>query len=160
MKTRAEQVMNRLNVEYLLGHPVGLNANYYKPTEQELLEDYLKAVPALTINEDIPNIKKQQEILEQREQKQEEEIQRLKQEHSEQLKKIIEYFTGELQTVNKTFEAKVTEFAKIQERINKMEEEMDKGLREREEKQKRQQKHNSPKKCVRAIHAITQSGGG
>jgi hypothetical protein len=47
-KTRAEQVMNRLNVEYLLGHSIGLNSNYYRPTEQELLTDFLKAVPSLT----------------------------------------------------------------------------------------------------------------
>jgi hypothetical protein len=51
-KTRAEQSMNRLNVEFLLGHTIGLNSNYYRPTEQELLVDYLKAVPALTIIKD------------------------------------------------------------------------------------------------------------
>ena len=32
-KTRAEQVMNRSNVELLIGHSSGLQASYYKPTE-------------------------------------------------------------------------------------------------------------------------------
>jgi hypothetical protein len=41
-KTRAEQAMNRLNVEYLLGHSIELNSNYFHPTESELLQDYLK----------------------------------------------------------------------------------------------------------------------
>jgi integrase len=64
-KTRAEQVMNRLNVECLISHSVGLNSNYYRPTEQELLTDYLKAVPLLTINEqNIEGLKEQQELLE------------------------------------------------------------------------------------------------
>lgn len=35
----------------LMGHSVGLSRSYYKPRESELLEDYLKAVPLLTINE-------------------------------------------------------------------------------------------------------------
>jgi integrase len=51
-KTRAEQVMHPLNVELLMGHMVlpGLGTHYYRPTEQQLLEDYLKAVDNLTIN--------------------------------------------------------------------------------------------------------------
>ena len=128
-KTREEQVMNRLNVEYLLGHSVGMNSNYYRSTEQELKEDYLRAVPTLTINEDMTNIKKQQEILEQKEQKHEEEIERLKQEHTEQLQKAMQHFTNELESVSKSFEAKLAEFVKLHERTNKMEEEMEKELR-------------------------------
>jgi integrase len=50
-KTHAEQVMKPINVEMLMGHSVGLSRSYYKPRESELLEDYLKAVPLLTINE-------------------------------------------------------------------------------------------------------------
>jgi hypothetical protein len=40
-----------LNVKILMGHDTGLEKSYYKPTEQELLEDYLKVVDLLTINE-------------------------------------------------------------------------------------------------------------
>src|SRR5215203_611581 len=48
-KTRTEQVMRPLNVEITLNHDIGLSGSYYKPTEKEVLEDYLKAVILLTI---------------------------------------------------------------------------------------------------------------
>jgi len=38
--------------EMLLGHKIGLASAYYKPTEQEMLQEYLKAVGLLTINEE------------------------------------------------------------------------------------------------------------
>jgi hypothetical protein len=49
-KSRAEQIMRPINVEITMGHNIGVSASYYKPTEHEVLEDYLKAVPLLTIN--------------------------------------------------------------------------------------------------------------
>lgn len=51
-KTIAEQKMSPANVEMLLNHDIGVSASYYKPTEQHLLEDYLKVVDLLTINEE------------------------------------------------------------------------------------------------------------
>jgi hypothetical protein len=50
-KTRAEQMMRPINVETLMGHSTGVSDSYYRPTEKELLEDYLKAVPLLTVSE-------------------------------------------------------------------------------------------------------------
>ena len=50
-KTRAEQVMKPINVETLMGHSTGISDSYYRPTQKDLLEDYLKAVPLLTISE-------------------------------------------------------------------------------------------------------------
>jgi hypothetical protein len=44
-----EQVMRPANVEILMGHDIGISESYWRPTEHELLEDYLKAVPLLTI---------------------------------------------------------------------------------------------------------------
>ncbi|MGH9998115.1 MAG: site-specific integrase, partial [Nitrososphaeraceae archaeon] len=38
--------------EMLLGHKIGLASCYYKPTEQEMLDEYFKAVNNLTINEE------------------------------------------------------------------------------------------------------------
>jgi integrase len=38
--------------EMLLGHKIGLASCYYKPTEQEMLQEYYKAVNLLTINEE------------------------------------------------------------------------------------------------------------
>jgi hypothetical protein len=36
----------------LLGHSIGLSNSYYKPSSDELLNGYLKAVNLLTINEE------------------------------------------------------------------------------------------------------------
>jgi hypothetical protein len=58
-KTRSEQVMRPLNVEITLGHDIGLSGSYYKPTEKEVLEDYLKAVDLLTINNNQKVLEKQ-----------------------------------------------------------------------------------------------------
>jgi integrase len=38
--------------EMLLGHSIGLNKAYYRPGEDEILQEYLKAVDLLTINEE------------------------------------------------------------------------------------------------------------
>jgi hypothetical protein len=52
-KTKAEQSgMKPINVETLMGHSVRISDSYYRPTENELLQDYLKAVDALTISEE------------------------------------------------------------------------------------------------------------
>jgi hypothetical protein len=58
-KSRAEQVMRPINVEITMGHDIGVSASYYKPTEREVMEDYLKAVDSLTINTDKVVLQKQ-----------------------------------------------------------------------------------------------------
>ena len=59
-KTQAEQVMNHANVELLLGHTSEtLQRSYYKPTEKDVLADYLKAVDYLTIDYDKTTLKNQ-----------------------------------------------------------------------------------------------------
>lgn len=59
-KTHAEQFMNHSNVELLLGHSAdALQASYYKPTEKDVLNDYLKAVDVLTIDYDKTTLTKQ-----------------------------------------------------------------------------------------------------
>jgi hypothetical protein len=50
-KTHAEQVMRPINVEVLMGHSIGISDSYYRPTEGQLLRDYLKAVDLLTIKD-------------------------------------------------------------------------------------------------------------
>jgi hypothetical protein len=44
--------MKSLNVEILMGHNIGLADSYYKPSERELLKDYIKSVDLLTIHGD------------------------------------------------------------------------------------------------------------
>ena len=52
-KTRCELAgMKSINIEKLMGHSIGISDSYYRATETELLEDYLKAVEFLTINEE------------------------------------------------------------------------------------------------------------
>lgn len=50
-KTRCEMAMKSIYVEVLMGHSLGISSSYMKPTEKELLSEYLKAVPYLTIAE-------------------------------------------------------------------------------------------------------------
>ncbi len=49
-KTHCENMMRPANIELLMGHNIGVSKSYYKPTEKELLEDYLKAVNLLTLD--------------------------------------------------------------------------------------------------------------
>jgi hypothetical protein len=44
--------MKSINIEKLMGHSIGISDSYYRITEDELLEDYLKAVSMLTISND------------------------------------------------------------------------------------------------------------
>ncbi|MDG6921849.1 MAG: hypothetical protein JRN67_00980 [Nitrososphaerota archaeon] len=72
-KSVAERHMKTLHVEMLMGHNVGLAENYYRPKETEILDDYIKAVPELTmveivrdasLNDDIESLKRRLEKLE------------------------------------------------------------------------------------------------
>jgi integrase len=58
-KTHAEQVMKPINVEILMSHSTGVSDSYYRPVKKDLLDDYLKAVDLLTINNDKATLQKQ-----------------------------------------------------------------------------------------------------
>ena len=62
-KTHAEQVMKPINVEILMSHSTGVSDSYYRPVEKDLLEDYMKAIDILTINNDKVTLQKQVEEL-------------------------------------------------------------------------------------------------
>jgi flagellar capping protein FliD len=52
-KTRCEIAgMRSINIETLMSYSIGISDSYYRPTEEELLNDYLKAVPSLTISDE------------------------------------------------------------------------------------------------------------
>ena len=52
-KTRCELAgMKPINIEKLMNHSIGISSSYYRATENELLEDYLKAVEVLTISQE------------------------------------------------------------------------------------------------------------
>jgi hypothetical protein len=51
-KTRCELAgVKPINVENLMGHSTGISDAYYRPSEQEVLEDYLKAVDSLNFDD-------------------------------------------------------------------------------------------------------------
>jgi hypothetical protein len=59
-KTRCEiGGMKPINVEKLMNHSVGISDSYYRATENEMLEDYLKAMDFLIINDDKLTLQKQ-----------------------------------------------------------------------------------------------------
>lgn len=52
-KTQAEQVMKTLNVEFCMGHRSDkLQKAYFKPKENDILDDYMKAFELLTVSEE------------------------------------------------------------------------------------------------------------
>lgn len=54
--TVGERHMKTLHVEQLEDHDTGLKESYNRPSQDDLLEDYLKAVPDLTILEQAPRL--------------------------------------------------------------------------------------------------------
>ena len=57
------QVMKVMNVKLLMDHDTGISKSYYRPTEQELLEDYKKTIDLLSINNSDQKQKKLKEII-------------------------------------------------------------------------------------------------
>jgi predicted nucleic acid-binding Zn-ribbon protein len=51
--------MKPINIEKLMNHSVGISDSYYRATENEMLEDYVKAIDFLTINDDKLTLQKQ-----------------------------------------------------------------------------------------------------
>jgi integrase len=62
-ETKCQLKMNHNNIKLLMDHSLGESQNYHRPTELELLEDYLKVVDLLTINDEF-RLKRKIEILE------------------------------------------------------------------------------------------------
>ncbi len=52
-KARCELAgMKSINIEILMGHSVGISDSYYRATENEILQDYLKSLDLLTIHDE------------------------------------------------------------------------------------------------------------
>jgi hypothetical protein len=57
--------MKSINIEKLIGHPLGMPTNsYYHATSDEILKDYLKAAPFLTISSDIRLQRQMEQVVE------------------------------------------------------------------------------------------------
>ncbi len=62
-KTRCEIAgMKSINIENLMNHSLGVSNSYYRPRENELLDDYLKAIKDLTIEKSIDDGIKKEDV--------------------------------------------------------------------------------------------------
>jgi hypothetical protein len=87
-KTRCELGgMKPINIEKLLSHSTGISDSYYRATEQELLDDYLKAMDSLTIDER-NKLKKRIDKLEEKNEDEKYIIKAKLQEKDEQIKEL------------------------------------------------------------------------
>jgi len=83
-ETRCQNAkMNHNNVKLLMDHSLGESQNYHRPTEDELLNDYLNAVDLLTINDENKLKKKIIELTERQN-----DIDLLKLEHKKEMKAV------------------------------------------------------------------------
>ena len=87
-ETHCQLVMNHNNIKMLMAHSLGESGNYHRPTETQLLEDYLKAVDLLTVNEENRLSKKINELQEKNVEK-DYVIKGKLQEKDEQIKELI-----------------------------------------------------------------------
>ena len=94
--------MKLMNVEYLMGHSMGITSHYFRPQEQEVLRDYLKAVDNLSVNRD--------------------------QKIATQLQKQVTELTEKSEQENYAILGKLTEKEKKFEEMSKSQEEMKKQL--------------------------------
>jgi hypothetical protein len=89
-KTQTERTMKSLNMEILMGHDIGLADSYYKPSEQELFEDYLKSVDLLSIYNDKAKLEKQVKELNEKNKDSEYLIKARLQEKDEQIQTLMD----------------------------------------------------------------------
>lgn len=61
-ETKCQLKMNHNNTMLLMDYSPGELQNYHKPTKNELLDDYIKAVDLLTINDEF-RLKRQIEVI-------------------------------------------------------------------------------------------------
>ncbi|MDN5846730.1 MAG: hypothetical protein L0H53_10710 [Candidatus Nitrosocosmicus sp.] len=114
-KTRCEMAgMKPINVEILLSHNVGISNSYYKPTENDLLEDYLKVTNLLSIDKQ----SKLEAELQGYEERNKEEVYLIKgklQEKDDQIHQLNEKYEENMQQLKEEMENK---FKQILSRID------------------------------------------
>jgi integrase len=93
-ETECQKVVKSINVSILMSHDTGITQHYYKPREEELLEDYIKALDLLTINSDNLVLNKQIHKLEEKNKENEYVIKGKLQEKDEQIKSLTDQFSS------------------------------------------------------------------
>ena len=100
-ETHCQLVMNHNNIKMLMAHSLGESGNYHRPTETQLLEDYLKGVDLLIVNEENKLSKRINELQEKNLEK-DYVIKGKLQERDEQIKTMKETFDTELKILKET----------------------------------------------------------
>ena len=77
--------VDKIIMEMLVGHSTGLDKSYYKPQDEEILHEYLKAVDSLTIDNENRLKQQIQKVTDERD-----EIKSMEEKHKEEMKKIRE----------------------------------------------------------------------
>jgi hypothetical protein len=98
--------MKPINIEKLLFHSIGISNSYYRPTDTELLEDYLKVSDLLMIDKQ----GKLQKELHRYEQKNQEETYIIKgklQEREEEIKSLKQKYESDMKSFREKMENKV-----------------------------------------------------
>jgi hypothetical protein len=113
-KTRCEIAgMKPINIEKLLSHSIGISNSYYRPTDTELLEDYLKVSDLLMIDKQ----GKLQTELQKYEQKNQEESYIIKgklQEREEEIKSLKQKYESDMTLFQEKVEKRIQEmFQKV-----------------------------------------------
>jgi integrase len=113
-KTRCEIAgMKPINIEKLLSHSIGISNSYYRPTDTELLEDYLKVSDLLMIDKQ----GKLQKGLHKFEEKNQEETYIIKgklQEREEEIKSLKEKYESDMTLFQEKVEKRIQEmFQKV-----------------------------------------------
>jgi hypothetical protein len=139
-KSRAEQVMKPINVEVTMGHDIGVSASYYKPTEREVLQDYLKAVDLLTINSDKIILQKQVAELNEKSKNNEYIIRGKLEEKDEQFKNLSEKFNSMQLMLEKIITATTTQVQNPQQFGAIAQSMFSSGMLKVEEEEQKQQK--------------------
>jgi hypothetical protein len=111
-KTRCEiSGMLPINVEMLLSHETGISDSYYRPTENDLLQSYLKTVDMLTINGDKLTLQKQVAELTERSKDNEYIIRGKLQEKDEEMRSMKQ----QVDTMQSQIKSLMSTFSNIQE---------------------------------------------
>jgi integrase len=98
-KTQAEQArIPSIKVELLMGHSLGVSDSYAKFTEEQILEDYLKVVDFLTVDQNLvlisSGLQKQAEHVERK-------MKEMEERHELEIKKILKHNSSQLEWIAK-----------------------------------------------------------
>jgi hypothetical protein len=103
-ETRTRQSMKHNNIKIMMGHSssMGLSKNYYKPTEKEVLDDYLRTVDVLTFSVNSETLNKKIKDLE------------------EQNKNTDYIIKGNLQEKDEKVQSLTNEFLSVKDMLNRL----------------------------------------